>query len=192
GVTWSQGGSIVSFSSGIVKIVADPVSADTAYAYSSTIGVYKTTDGGITWAASNTGLPVLSVGVFAAGSDGSLYVTGGASEGYGIYESTNHGASWRYVSSALDESFIETLAVAPSNPEVIYASSGANIFESTDGTANWNRIPIGSDLTNVTNMAVSSNDPTHVFASSGTVPAIYVSTDSAATWTSASTGLGTP
>lgn len=120
-----------------------------------TSGVYRSTDGGLTWTAANgTGSNVINTAdaarivlkldpsttstVYASVAsivDGSLL---------GFYKSTDSGAKWTRETSIPDYctpqcSFDNTIAIQPSNPNVIYAGGAytTTIVRSLDGGATW-------------------------------------------------------
>src|SRR5439155_3205453 len=127
-------------------IIADPLNPATAYVINgynaSLAGIVKTVNSGITWNSATTGLPSNAfVTAIAAGSDGSLYAglsTAGLSPG-GLYKSTNQGATWVAI-NGLHSNFSvppQGLAVAASNPSVVYVADYFTLYESTNGGSTW-------------------------------------------------------
>src|SRR5262249_20532066 len=110
-------------------------------------GVWKSTDGGMTWTAVNNGLVIppfttpADVSALAivpglpVGTAATLYA--GGSEG--ILKSTNGGATWTPLLSTGLPSFpeIQALAIDPVNPNNVYAGASQNFFKSTNGGASW-------------------------------------------------------
>ena len=181
---------------GATDVAFDPIDANIMYlatgdgeagdAYST--GIYKSTDGGATWAA--TGL------TFTAGqkrtfskiivnpSTGAIVVGGGA----GIYRSINGGTNWTQV-SALG---VRDLEAKPSDPSVLYAGGyGTTIFlRSIDGGATWAAAGTGLPTTGVQRVAVAVTalDVNYVYAflSNNTdygFKGLYLSTDGGTTFT---------
>ena len=108
-------------------------------------GVYRSTDGGVTWANTlNSGGTSMSPDIEIA-ANGDIYAAMGFAFTYsdGIYRSTDDGATWTRVYDATTngEGRID-LATAPSNANIIYAllevGGGTDIRRSTDGGATWN------------------------------------------------------
>lgn len=122
---------------GIWMIKIDPTNPNTVFA-ATTQGIYKSTDAGASW------IPVLDV---VMGTDLLIHPENPnivvaacgnfGSEGFGIYKSIDAGESWQQITSNLPEFFLGKiqLGMAPSNPDIIYASVG-NGFSFSDG-ASW-------------------------------------------------------
>lgn len=178
--------------------------------------IWKSTDGGRTWAEKSTGLPD-DVGrsrivVSVSPSDPSVvysllakepFDTKGCRTGLGVQldaaRSSDGGESWTALHIKTDVSGTQTdyalaLSVDPSNPNVVYAG-GLDTFKSTDGGANWRQI---------TNWYVAPGLPTYMHADQqtqvhgldgsiyfGNDGGIFRSTDGGATVTSLNRGLTT-
>ena len=121
-------------------------------------GVYKTTDGGKTWA--HIGLEstqaISRIRVDAQNPD-LVYVAAlghpyGPSEDRGVYRSTDGGKSWKKVLYENDHSGAEDLSIDPRNPKTMFATTwdvqrtpwslssggpGSHLFKSTDGGDTW-------------------------------------------------------
>jgi photosystem II stability/assembly factor-like uncharacterized protein len=100
-------------------------------------GVFLSTDGGSVWAAVNTGLPlrlsnpsqsahVPSVVVH----DGALYAGVWGGTDYGVYKSTNNGASW----SADNKGMLSNAALC-----CVLTVSGTHLVAGTAGAGIWRR-----------------------------------------------------
>lgn len=105
-------------------------------------GVWKTTDGGQTWAPISDSLPTLSVGAIAidpTNADRIYIVT--ADEG--LYRSEDAGSSWLHVHGDLhirtntndgDRTF---LLIDPTQPNVLFLTSDDGVLRSSDGGLTW-------------------------------------------------------
>jgi hypothetical protein len=147
GATWTLTGQSAFDRLAIARIAVDPTDPDTAYAavndfadngrpFAGGTGIYKTTNGGATWVNTTGSIDTFdpysdvvidpnnpSIVYMAIGDHfGDPYGTGGN----GVYKSTNGGASWAKLGGGLptDANAIGriTLAVAPSNSQVLYVS----------------------------------------------------------------------
>ncbi|HEX4008049.1 MAG TPA: glycosyl hydrolase [Acidobacteriaceae bacterium] len=155
----------------IAKILVDPSDGQTVYACatgdafsdSSDRGVYKTSDGGATWrkvlagANPSTGCAMLSMNkaepsvIYATTWDfrrqAWTFRSGGA--GSGIFKSTDKGEHWTELDASTAKGLPEkpygriALAVAPSNPKVVYAmieAAKSALYRSDDAGATWNKL----------------------------------------------------
>ncbi|HVR06524.1 MAG TPA: hypothetical protein VMW75_00625 [Thermoanaerobaculia bacterium] len=158
---------------GALALAADPRAPGVLLAGTTGAGVYRSTDGGGTWAASGMGLVNTRVAAVAIDdTDAAVFAAGPA----GIYRSRS-GGSWEVVLSGGGGTTV--LAGAPSQPRTLYAAlqNGPQIFRSLDGGDNWDAM---SNL-GATALAVSLDDPATVFAA--TPQGLMTSADGGATWT---------
>ncbi|MBN2392785.1 MAG: IPT/TIG domain-containing protein [Anaerolineae bacterium] len=139
--------------SDVTSIVFDPVVTDTVYIGTCTIhpfwsygggsGVFKSTDGGITWNPANAGLtyrcvrdlvihPDLPQVLLAAINDPSP----GA---IGVFKSTDGGVTWDPSDTGLENSQVLGLTIDPLMPSHVYAATWGGLFRSTDSGENWSR-----------------------------------------------------
>jgi photosystem II stability/assembly factor-like uncharacterized protein len=119
---------------------------------------------------------------------GTIYA---AADGGGIWKTTDAGASWATIGDAMVMNSVLTLAIAPSDPNVLYVgtgtyhintfSVGAGLLKTTDGGASWS-LPILADTnaTSVNSIAVHPFDSQDLLI--GTLGGGYRSTDGGATW----------
>lgn len=103
-----------------------------------------------------------------------------------VWKSVNSGSSWSAISS-ISVGQIKSLAVAPSNPNYIYAASSNLIYKTTNGGTSWTNITSGiTGGQAITYVAVSGNDPNRVWVTlSGYAPSykVYKTTNGGGTWT---------
>src|SRR5262245_38909727 len=165
GKTWANVG--LKNSEHIGKILIDPRASDTVYVAAQgplwgpgvDRGLYKTTDGGKTWAkvlniSENTGVTdvvqdprnpdVLLAAAYQRRRHVWTLINGGPESA--LYRSTNGGATWEKLKTGLPTVELGRigLALAPSNPDVIYAIIEAadkkgGIFRSADFGVTWER-----------------------------------------------------
>jgi hypothetical protein len=123
--------------------------------YDSTSGnsVYKSTDGGIMWYSSSTGLPNL-LGIYDLAIDPNtssiIYaaVTTNSTVNGGVFKSIDSGETWIAAQNGLPDPIeVIALAIDPSAPTRIYAATQQGVFRSTDAAASWT--PINSGLTSL-------------------------------------------
>ncbi len=111
-----------------------------------------------------------------------------------VYRTTNRGASWTKISNNLTgspDAKLDALAIAPSNPNIIYASDNNKIYKTSNLGTNWNSFfPPGS--TAITSITVHPNDPSIVYITRGGFSAgakVFRSDDGGSTWTNISGSL---
>ncbi len=122
---------------GVWAIRIAPTNPDIIYA-ATTEGVYKSIDGGDSWEQKHD--VIMANDLLVHPDDPDVVVVGCgnfATPGHGIYKTTNGGDTWTKISSELPETFEGKiqLGMAPSSPNIIYASIG-NGFSSSNG-ASW-------------------------------------------------------
>jgi len=100
--------------------------------------VFKSTNGGGSWAAVNTGLPA-GPGVPQVAIDPITPTTLYAGTNGIVFKSTNSGGMWGASGRGVPaEVFVLRLAIDPRTPTTIYAATwGGGVFKSTDGAATW-------------------------------------------------------
>jgi len=83
-------------------------------------------------------------------NSGAIYA---GTNGFGIYKSTDGGASWSAINAGLTNLAVTSIVVDPNNPSTLYAGTRGEIFKSTNGGGNW--IPASSGLPDADNLMLS-------------------------------------
>ncbi len=104
-----------------------------------------------------------------------------------LYKSTDKGSSWNIISTGIFSSDIIQIAIAPSNPNYIYACSFDEIHQTTNGGLNWTDVTSGLPIGNasLSAIAVSSSNPLHVWVACSGYSAgdkVFHSVDGGNTW----------
>ena len=121
--------------------------------------------------------------------------------GGGIWKSTDHGATWNFLSST--SAFYNVSKMVVDNAGNVYVStigSGNGLMRSSDGGSTWTNIAPTGLTTSITDMELSSNGRMHIvagyyntaLASAGYRFADNPATATSATWTSATTPFPNP
>ncbi len=55
----------------------------------------------------------------------------------GLFKSTDGGGSWHSLAIPVNATPIVSLAIAPADPQTVYAGTGRGVFKTTDGGATW-------------------------------------------------------
>ncbi|MCP3957148.1 MAG: hypothetical protein GY719_04790 [bacterium] len=166
-------------------LAIDPITAGTIYA-GGRGGVFKSTDGGDSWAAARDGLPT-DVRVQDLAIDPQDPATVFAAVGTdGVYKSTDAGASWSAAREGLPSAYV--LAIDPQSPDTLYAGRFGGVYKSTDGGANWAAVNGGlaADVS-IMALAIDPQNPDTLYA--GTFTGLFRSTDGGANWSIADRGL---
>ena len=175
-------------------------------------GVWKSTDGAMTWS------PVFDKG--GSGSIGSLAVAhsdhntiyvgtgeacirGNISHGDGVYKTLDGGKTWKNI-GLHDSRAIGKVIVNPNNPDIVFVAAlghpyGPNpergIFRTTDGGKNWEKVLYKDENTGGIDVAFDPHNPNILFAalwqarrtswslaSGGAGSGLYRSNDGGTTW----------
>jgi photosystem II stability/assembly factor-like uncharacterized protein len=112
-------------------------------------GIYKSTDGGDTWAKLAGGLPNDIFGranvAFSAAKPNRVYALIEAKPGSGLYRSEDSGATWTLINGAGNlitrPFYYDTLGVDPVNPDVVWVGN-EGWFKSTDGGRTFRSSPV--------------------------------------------------
>lgn len=182
GATWTLYGKDTFGGRTFSKIVIDPSNTQVLYASvaaaggfpekagakghplrSGPMGVFKSTDGGVSWTQLTNGLPNQAgtdIAIVSSTPNVLFAAIGrpfGATEN-GVYKSTDSGASWTKLAGGLPSSNLGRISVAtaPSDPNRVYAlvvnrcdasgngASTLGAYKSVNGGTSWTSMPIGS------------------------------------------------
>jgi photosystem II stability/assembly factor-like uncharacterized protein len=98
----------------------------------STLGLYRSEDGGNTWAVINTISGVDAI-VSAPSDPNIIYV----SSNEGILKSADGGKSFTLMSKPISRAGFGRLVVSHQNPQLLYAQTGQEIWRSSDSGSDW-------------------------------------------------------
>lgn len=101
------------------------------------MGVMKSTDGGLTWAMSNSGMGNVIVGDMLIDYTNSMILIAATSSG--IFKSVDGGVSWVQKKPGN----FKDIAFKPFTTSVIYGTASGNFFRSTDNGDTWQQITNG-------------------------------------------------
>ena len=113
-------------------------------------GVWKTTNGGVTWFPIFDAAQVASIGdlVVAPSNPNTIYVaTGEQIAGNGVWKSTDAGATWTNI-GIQDSKLIPSMLVDPRDANLVYVAAAGEvtpnehrgIYKSTDGGKTWRKV----------------------------------------------------
>jgi len=145
------------------KVAVDPDNGSNVYAGTKT-GVFKTTNAGGQWNASNSGISssvrdVRSL-VIDPNNTAKLYV---GTSGGGMFFTSNSGGSWTARNSGLE--YLDPLALAldPSDPANVFAGTFGGVYRSDDRGQSWAKASDGLHRANAKSIVVNPNNPDIVY-----------------------------
>ncbi|HYL73825.1 MAG TPA: glycosyl hydrolase [Bryobacteraceae bacterium] len=185
----------------------------TTYYFGSTGGgVWKSTDGAMTWASVFDKEGTSSIGSIAVANSnhnvlyagtGEACIRGNISHGDGVYKSLDGGKTWKNV-GLRDSRAIGKVIVNPTNPDIAFVAAlghpyGPNpergIFRTTDGGKSWEKVLYKDENTGGIDVAFDPHNPNILFgalwqarrtswsmSSGGPGSGLYRSNDGGTTW----------
>lgn len=185
-------------------------------------GVWRTKDGGNTWACISDGYFGGSIGAVAVApsdpnviyvGEGEQTVRGNVSSGWGVWRSTDAGTTWKHIGLKNAE-HIGRIRVHPQNPDLVYVAAMGNlwkpndmrgVYRSKDGGNTWERILYESDKAGAVDLVFDPNNPRILYAttwevkrngyrldSGGPGSHLWKSLDGGDSWTRLSRNPGLP
>jgi photosystem II stability/assembly factor-like uncharacterized protein len=199
GVSWTASSYIQNtMIYGIAPHPTDPSIVYAAcYRYDGTTWVLsslKSTNGGATWTYTDlNAVQTYATDIAISQTNPNLlFITGysydNVSYAYAplIYRSTNAGATWTNVTpaAAATDYYGQSVAVGPTDANLVLFGTLYGMYRSTDGGANWTKVSTYNYFYQVT---FSPANPNYVYA--GGYQSFYRSTNAGLTWSTSSTGL---
>jgi|GEM_PF-1978803 len=169
------------------RVAIDPLSPTNVYAVTANApfpGYYRSTDGGQTFARSNTGLIETRLGTLAIDPTSPNIVYVGAFNGNrGVFKSTNGGLS--FSATGQTNGNISEIVIDPRNSQAIYIGTRAGVprvRRSLNGGATFSTVDLGLTGNGVRGLVVDPLNPARLFVwvrSGG----VFMSEDGADSWT---------
>jgi len=175
-------------------VVEQPVTGD-LYAGSPSGGLWKSTNGGMTWSVltdNNAVLGVSSIIVVPTAGDDIIYIATGDRDGgsmwslsggqsndnnsVGVLKSTDGGATWFTTGltySASQKETVNKLLKDPNDDDLLYAATSEGIYKTTNGGVTWTHPITGGGLID---MEFKPGDSQTMYASQ-TYGRIYITTN---------------
>ncbi len=180
-----------------------PASTDTFWVGTPAGGLWKTSDGGVSWTTGTDNLPVLGVSdiainpndpdtMYIATGDGDLGslsaftgTPGGDTKSIGILISVNGGLTWDTTGmnwNVMSQKHIRRLLIDPANPDILLAATSDGIYKTIDAGQTWTSTVSGYFMDmdfkpgNSSTVYASSYDDTNGNAQ------IFVSNDNGDSW----------
>lgn len=201
-----------SMSGRIAAIAAVNSNPDIIYVGTATGGIFKTTDGAITWKPIFDDQPASSVGAVAINQNNPDVVWIGTGEGNprnssgvgrGVFKTLDGGKTWKQLGLEKTEK-ITRILLDPTNPDIAYVSAlgttwGENsergVYKTTDGGKTWKRVLFVDNKTGASDLAMDPKNPNKLmagmwehrrwpwfFKSGGPGSGLYISSDGGESW----------
>ncbi|HYI12245.1 MAG TPA: hypothetical protein VEK57_24540 [Thermoanaerobaculia bacterium] len=196
----------------VASIDAVESNPDIVYVGAATGGVWKSTDGALSFTPIFDDQPVAAIGAVAIFQPSPDIVWAGTGEGNprnsmsvgnGIYKTADGGRTWQHL--GLDKSErIHRIVLHPRDPNVAWVAAmgqawGQNpergVFKTTDGGRTWNKVLYVNEKTGAADLVIDPTNPNKLFAamweyrrwpwffnSGGPGSGLYVSHDGGANW----------
>jgi hypothetical protein len=149
------------------------------------------------------GLPISpsdSISGLAVDGAGAVYVTGSTHGGLQVvnafqsainqppvFKTTDSAVHWQGFGDGLPSDLVDSIAVDPTNPQVLYLGMDHGLYKSTDGGMHWLALLQGSPSQFLTPTSITV-DPMHSQTLYVIMNGIIKSTDGGATWSPAGAG----
>ncbi|MGB7285129.1 MAG: hypothetical protein WBE13_22915 [Candidatus Acidiferrum sp.] len=194
----------------VAGVAGDP---ETYYFGSVAGGVWKTTNGGLTWTPMTDKTGIMSVGAIAVAPSDPYVIYVGTGEscwrgniayGDGMYKSLDGGKTWTHI-GLVDSRHIARILVNPTNPDIVYVAAMGHafapnemrgVFKSSDGGKTWQKVLYKDEKTGAIDLSFDPSNPHVLFAalyeaqrypwkavSGGPGSGLYKSSDDGTTWT---------
>lgn len=174
-------------------------------------GVFKTTDGGVTWQPASDGFFGGTIGAIAVDprnpdvvwvGGGETCIRGNTSHGDGLWKTTDGGRTWQFL--GFREEHIASIEIHPSNTDVVYigvfgdpfeATPNRGLYRTTDGGRSFQKILFVNDSTGVIDISMDPTNPNVLYvamwqayrtpwsmSSGGIHSGLFKTTDGGVTW----------
>jgi len=121
------------------------------------MGVFKSSDGGLTWIQSNTGMGNVTVCKLIQHPGNALIFCAATTNG--IYRSTNGGIVWTLSTGG----YFQDICFKPDNPDIVYAESSSEFYRSSNNGLTFTHITSGLTSGQRGAIAVTPADPDYVY-----------------------------
>jgi photosystem II stability/assembly factor-like uncharacterized protein len=164
----------------VEALATSPANPSIVLAGTGGAGVFRSTDGGVSWHRSSSGMrhdTIVFDFAFAPSAPDTVFAATYAS---GVYRSTDAGRSWVRITSSIDEGTFTYIAVDPYNAARLFIVGGMGVYRTTDGGATWTLLSWPpSDNIAAEAVAIAPSDPQVVYIVG---PSMLRSTDGGTTW----------
>ncbi len=194
------------FAGRMLDLAFDPNNANVIWAGAASGGIWRSADGGSSWAAMDDQLPTLAIGcvvthptnsniIYIGTGEGSFNVD--AVDGVGVLKSIDGGDTWTQtgLSFLLSQGeSVNEMVIDPNNTNVLIAATRDGIYRTADAGTTWTRTLGTSSGWDGKEVVFDPSNSNTVYVALGypwgnSNNGIYKSTNNGVTWTQLTTGL---
>jgi len=180
----------------INAIAVHPTNPDIIFVGAPGAGLWKSTNGGLTWAISGTDALTTRIGISSIAIDQAnpniMYIATGDADGWdtpsiGLFKSTDGGATWNTtgLTYTSPNKQLSRVLIHPTNSNIILVSGTDGVYRSTDAGATFTLTFSGMT---VRDMEFKPTDPSTVYISGN---AFWKSTNNGVSFTQITSGVPT-
>jgi len=200
-------------------VEALPEDPATIYVATASGGIWKSTNGGTTWAPIFDDQAVSTFGDIAIAPSHPEIIWAGTGEqnnrqstswGNGVYRSMDGGETWTHL-GLVETRHIGRVVVHPRDPDIAWVAALGNlwasseergVYKTVDGGASWDRVLFVDTLTGAVDLVIDPSDPNTLYAAAyqrlrrtwgfnggGPGSGIYKTTDGGASWRELTNGI---
>jgi photosystem II stability/assembly factor-like uncharacterized protein len=171
----------------VVAIAINPTNPNVVY-MATNDAIYKSRDGGGSWALANAGLSTYRVLSLLVDPNIPTVVYAGTNSD-SVYKSTDGGISWNIANAGMKEhiAIVNNFAVDRRNPQTIYTATTVGVFKTTNGAMMWDDMSVGFSSYYIVSVVMDPQDSNILYV--GTSGGVYKSTDAAKSWRPVNHGI---
>lgn len=158
-------------------------------------GLWRSTNGGLTWNPINDFLPSLAITCIVIDPTNSniMYASTGEGQapvmglpGAGVFKSTNGGINWTQLADMANQNFVHKLAIVPDKPNTVFAVTRSaqgvgEVWKTTNYGADWDSIYIDFNNGGYTDIEIDADNPSIIYISG--ISTLIKSTNGGASFT---------